>query len=299
MRYYFDSDTLFIRGSFRAVSNDTTNGIRSVSTLLIHSVPPGRSHEDPERELGNVASGAGIDHDFLGLLTTVHTDQLCVLQYDFITVFITAGIRGSGQEEDNNPFDIIICSTEGLEDSALHELILVAAGAETEAILASGCGMPGTAVDAIIAACEGPVRYESAGKLTGAGRRVREAILRGIQEAIQRQNNPGIGSLDRPAFFIFSRFKGEHWVEWTPETCTYFPCHFAGQRCDFCYCPFYPCRDETLGQWVESSTGGRVWNCARCTLLHEPAVADYVKKFPGAVLNELKLLRGRLSVKKD
>jgi len=299
MRYYLDSDTLFIRGSFRAVSNGITNGARSVSTLLIHSVPPGRSYEDPERELGFVASGAGIDHDFLGLLTTDPANQLCVLQYDFITVFITAGMKGNEDEENDCPFDIIVCSAEGLEESALLDIILVAAGAKTEAILAAGGGMSGTASDAIIAACEGPVKHESAGRLTEAGRRVREAVLQGIPEAIQRHNNTGTGSQDRPAFFIFSRFKGEHWVEWTPETCTYYPCHFAGQRCDFCYCPFYPCKDETLGQWVESSTGGRVWNCARCTLLHEPAVADYVKKFPGASLNELKRLRGRLPVKKD
>ena len=24
----------------------------------------------------------------------------------------------------------------------------------------------------------------------------------------------------------------------------------------------YPCKDETLGQWVESSNGKKVWNCA-------------------------------------
>jgi adenosylcobinamide hydrolase len=296
MRYYLDSDTLFIRGSFRAVSNSTINGIRSVSTLLIHSVPPGRSHEDPECELRNVASAAGIDHDFLGLLTNAPAPQLCVLQYDFITVFITADIRGSGHD---SQFDIVVYSAEGLADSAMLEMILVAAEAKTEAILAAGYGMSGPATDAIITAYEGPVKHQSAGRLTEAGRHVRETVLKGVVEAIRRHNNTGVEPQGRPAFFIFSRFKGEHWVEWAPESCPYFPCHFPGQRCDFCYCPFYPCKDETLGQWVESSTGGRVWNCARCTLLHEPAVADYVKKFHGASLNELKRLRGRLPLKND
>ena len=124
-----------------------------------------------------------------------------------------------------------------------------------------------------------------AGRNTEPGRRIREAVMHGIPEALrQRAKN---GGHDRPSFFIFSRFKGEHWVEWTPENCPYFPCHFPGQRCDFCYCPFYPCHDEDLGQWVESSNGKKVWNCARCTLLHEPAVADYLKQFPGASLKEL------------
>jgi len=299
MRYYLDSSTLFIRGSFRAVSNGITNGIRSVSTLLIHSVPPYRSHEDPERKLGFVASGAGIDHGFLGLLTIVPIDQLCVLQYDFVTVFITAGLKGCRPDEDDNPFDIIVYSAEGMEDSALLEMILVAAGAKTEALLASGRVISGIATDAIITACEGPVKHQSAGRMTDAGRRVREAVLHGVPEAVRRCEQANMAPQDRPAFFIFSRFKGEHWVEWTPESCPYFPCHFPGQRCDFCYCPFYPCKDENLGQWAESSAGGKIWNCARCTLLHEPAITDYIKRFPGASLRELKRLRDRFPVRKD
>jgi hypothetical protein len=38
-----------------------------------------------------------------------------------------------------------------------------------------------------------------------------------------------------------------HWVEWSPEGCPYYPCHFEGQQCDFCYCPLYPCLDTSLG----------------------------------------------------
>ncbi|MDD1719319.1 MAG: cysteine-rich small domain-containing protein, partial [Methanoregulaceae archaeon] len=86
-------------------------------------------------------------------------------------------------------------------------------------------------------------------------------------------------------------FGGEHWVEWNPEGCPYYPCHFEGQRCDYCYCPFYPCREEDLGQWVEGSGGGQVWNCSRCTLLHEPEVASYLKRNPEAALGELRAVR--------
>ncbi|MDD1670080.1 MAG: cysteine-rich small domain-containing protein, partial [Methanomicrobiales archaeon] len=91
-----------------------------------------------------------------------------------------------------------------------------------------------------------------------------------------------------PSIFVYSRYGGDHWVEWTPEGCPYYPCHFEGQRCDFCYCPLYPCLDLSLGQWVESRKGGRVWNCAGCTLLHTPEVAEYLKKHPEAGLSELK-----------
>jgi adenosylcobinamide hydrolase len=119
--------------------------------------------------------------------------------------------------------------------------------------------------------------------------RVREAVLYGLPEALKRHD--AAESSGTPSFFIFSRFKGEHWVEWTPQDCPYFPCHFPGQRCDFCYCPFYPCDDEELGEWTESSKGGKVWNCAHCTLLHEPQIADYLKKFPMASRHELQRLQ--------
>ncbi|MDP6613031.1 MAG: cysteine-rich small domain-containing protein, partial [Candidatus Hydrothermarchaeota archaeon] len=25
------------------------------------------------------------------------------------------------------------------------------------------------------------------------------------------------------------------------EKCEYYPCHFQGQDCTWCFCPFYPC----------------------------------------------------------
>jgi adenosylcobinamide hydrolase len=94
---------------------------------------------------------------------------------------------------------------------------------------------------------------------------------------------------------VFSRFQGDHWVEWIPEQCPYYPCHVPGQRCEFCYCPFYPCKDETLGQWVKStSKNGPVWNCSGCTLLHEPLITEYLLAHPEAPLAELKRKKGIL-----
>lgn len=60
-------------------------------------------------------------------------------------------------------------------------------------------------------------------------------------------------------------------------SCEYYPCHFSGQDCTFCFCPFYACEEErTGGKWIESSTGGQVWSCEHCTLLHRPKVARRV-----------------------
>lgn len=284
MRYYSDSSTLFIRGSFRAASTGLFGGIHSVSTIISHTVPERASHGSPEKELDFAAAGAGVSSDFFGLLTRVPVRQISVLQYDFITVFIATGLPENGNNNEAG-INIIVCSSEGLEDAALLESIMVATEAKTEALLASVYTTGGTPADAVIAACEGPVLHTRAGRNSEAGGRIRETVMHGIAESIRRikkTNEPG-----RQSFFIFSRFKGKHWVEWAPENCPYFPCHFPGQHCDFCYCPFYPCHDETLGQWVESSNEKKVWNCARCTLLHEPTVADYLKQFPGASLKEL------------
>ncbi|WP_456475510.1 cobyric acid synthase [Candidatus Pyrohabitans sp.] len=58
-------------------------------------------------------------------------------------------------------------------------------------------------------------------------------------------------------------------------SCEYYPCHFEGQDCTFCYCPFYPCEDtSTGGRWVISRrTSRRVWSCKRCHWIHRPDAA--------------------------
>ena len=286
MRYYTSNNTLFIRGSFRAASTGISKGVRCVTTLLNHTFPAGVDAADPERALDAVIAKNGLERNYLGLTTAVPPGQTCVHQYDFVTVFISADIRRKHPDEGGS-INIIIVSTQGMEDAALLEAIMVAAEAKAEALQGMDLPVTGIPRDAIIAACEGMDNacHHSSGRDTEAGRRIREAVLHGIPEAVRRHDN-GVQSF-RPAFFIFSRFKGEHWVEWTMENCPYYPCHFKGQSCDYCYCPFYPCHDESLGEWAESSGGGRVWNCARCLLLHEPEVAAYLKKFPGASRQEL------------
>lgn len=284
MRYTIENNTLFIRGSFRATGTVISGDIRSVSTIFYHSISPERAGIVPEKELEIVAARAGIGRDYVGLLTTVPLQNLCVLQYDFITVFITAGIR-SGTGGDFATINILTCSSQGLSDDALYETIHVATDAKSEALQGFGSGISSENTKSILAACEGAEEHQDAGRLTETGKRVYSAVRFGIQEVLKRFE--GAPQRGRPSFFIFSRFKGEHWIDWTPEDCAYFPCHFAGQRCDFCYCPLYPCNDESLGQWAESSNGRKVWNCSRCTLLHEPEVAEYLKQHPDALKGEL------------
>jgi adenosylcobinamide hydrolase len=283
MRYYFRGSTLFVRGRFRAVSTGTGGGLGTVSTLLNHTVPPEWEGADPLRDLSAVASRQGLPPDFFGLLTAVKMQHLCILQYDFVTVFISAGIHPGSC----GTINIIACSSQGMSDAALAGAIITATEAKSDALRARGYPFSGTPTDAAIVASEGPVVHQYAGILTEAGERIRAAVLFGVPEALQRHE--GIVARDAPSYFVFSRYGGEHWVDWLPEACPYYPCHFEGQRCEFCYCPFYPCEDESLGEWVESSSkNGPVWNCAGCTLLHKPGIADYLVKNPEASLRELK-----------
>ena len=275
MRYFLRKGTLFIRGIFRTACPATPDGVATASTLLIHSVPRGSRSALPETtELERAAEASGFLKDFAGFTTTNPINSLCIFQCDFITVFIAAGADPS----------VIIVSTQGLTDAALLQAAGTARHAVTDALAAAapaGHTPPGSRV---IIGGEGETVHDAADPESPAGSRIRAALLYGVPLSLQRAQKP---SPERPAFFIFSRFKGEHWVEWVPEDCPYYPCHFEGQRCDFCYCPLYPCADESLGQWTASSNGGKVWNCARCTMIHEPPVADYLKEHPEATKDEL------------
>ena len=64
-------------------------------------------------------------------------------------------------------------------------------------------------------------------------------------------------------------------------SCRYYPCHRGGlEDCTFCFCPFYPCGDEsTGGKWIK----GTSWSYEDCSWIHRTEVA-------GRVLKEMKRL---------
>lgn len=66
--------------------------------------------------------------------------------------------------------------------------------------------------------------------------------------------------------------------------CEFYPCHYDGQYCDFCYCPFYPCGDSsTGGQWIK---GKNVWNCKDCLWVHEEEAVNCIRKPLEEILEE-------------
>jgi hypothetical protein len=66
--------------------------------------------------------------------------------------------------------------------------------------------------------------------------------------------------------------------------CKYHPCHFSGQDCSFCYCPFYPCLNYDFGGELKVTENGYLWDCQNCWWIHEIGnVEDVIfslSKFP-------------------
>ena len=284
MKYYLRNSTLFIRGAFRAASTGPLGGIGNVSTLLVcRAVKPSGTAD--EQVIENRVSAEGLPREYFGLVTDSAIGHLCVLQYDFISVFIFGRpVAEPGGTSDT--VHIVIYSGEGFSDAALLGAIMTGAEAKSEVLSAAGHGCSGAPGDRMIVASEGAVIHADSDSGTEAGKRIRECVRFGMSRT-SREAGPG----KRPALYVFSRFGEGHFAEWTPEQCPYYPCHFEGQRCDYCYCPFYPCGDEELGQYVTGSNGREVWNCSRCGLLHTPRIADYLKRNPEASVKELKKLK--------
>ncbi|MBQ2763366.1 MAG: hypothetical protein IJF47_06660 [Candidatus Methanomethylophilaceae archaeon] len=60
------------------------------------------------------------------------------------------------------------------------------------------------------------------------------------------------------------------------RSCEYYPCHYDGQDCTFCYCPFYPCHDTRFGEMIKTKKLGDVWSCSPCLMIHDEDVCKFV-----------------------
>ena len=73
--------------------------------------------------------------------------------------------------------------------------------------------------------------------------------------------------------------------------CEFYPCHWDGQYCDFCYCPFYPCGDSsTGGEWIK---GKDIWNCKECTWPHQKEVVECIRGPIEEVLEDVDDLKAK------
>lgn len=291
MRYYLTDSSLLVRGRFHACSTGPGGGVREVTTLLNHTV----SHEfsgDPETTIQRESHRNGLFGPVFGLLTAVPVRTLCITRYDRVTCFITAGAthpdQDSSGKETSPPtagtINIICCISGGMADQGLLDAIITITEAKALSLFRRGEKFAGTVTDAVIVASEGPGESEYAGSATETGRFIHEAVFFGVDNALRTYEE----QKQSPSLYVHSSIGGNRWIEWVQQGCPYYPCHFKGQRCDFCYCPLYPCNDERLGEWSTSSTGRKIWSCAPCTLNHQPAVVRHLRRNPEASLSELK-----------
>jgi hypothetical protein len=78
---------------------------------------------------------------------------------------------------------------------------------------------------------------------------------------------------ERTIIDLFSAFEGAYGPSFE---CKYYPCHFSGQDCTFCYCPFYPCLNYDMGGEIKVSDGNFVWSCVDCWQIHDKKFAEEV-----------------------
>lgn len=63
------------------------------------------------------------------------------------------------------------------------------------------------------------------------------------------------------------------------EKCPWYKCHERLETCNMCYCAFYPCEDEALGEYIISSKGSKVWSCMHCSWAHDEKTVDALREF--------------------
>lgn len=313
MRYYLRKNTLIIRGNFRAASNGVNGGLSDVRTLFNITIPQGFS-ENAAEYIERVSARNGFLSPHFGLLTAVPMNNLCIAQYDYITAFVTTAVS-----DRNRTINIIVTSSRPLTDAALLGAMMTVTEAKMKIVTERKLPSTALSTDAIIVAAEKRTRLPSAqqspdteyapaefaGPLTDVGMRITKAVSHALTEAFVRFDtylltNWGVSrgwataptatlmKRKRPSFFIYSRYGGEHWNEWVPEGCPYYPCHkYAEQMCDFCYCPLYPCRDTEFSEEIDTPNG-KIWSCMDCSFIHNPAVVAHLKANPEARMAELK-----------
>jgi adenosylcobinamide hydrolase len=279
MRYYLDDTTLFLRGHFTVAIQHDPALLMTVPLVMIRVISAEEKDQSRVEEL--TAARAGMVGPVYTLFSAGRISTAAVARCDQVTAFAHAGPSSVSV--------VIVSNQAGL---GLLAWIREIARAAIDGVLEEA-GTPGYRVEVTAATEE---RTESLAG-TDLDEQVTAAVSEATGTALLRRSlslPKDQTALSRPAFSIYSRFGGNHWVTWQPEGCPYYPCHMKGQSCRYCYCPFYPCNDDELGQQVIASSGKTVWNCSGCTLVHEPAVADYLQENPMASLNELKQVHRRL-----
>jgi adenosylcobinamide hydrolase len=305
MHYYVADRTLVIRGDFDGISTGVNGGRKKVGAVINHQVDSDFNHDDPTIYLDEVAARLRVEKPYFGFLTAVYMENLCVVRDPFLTAFVTAGISNPCHDPSMpGTINILLIVHGSMSEGALAGAIITATEAKAKALFDMGFGFTGTTTDAMAVlaeerhttVCE-PAFYEYSGTMTSIGQSIYRCVKKGVEEGIKRQH-PAVGDENhRSRLFVYAvGDSGPYWIGYPNERqgkgkCDYYPCHFEGQDCTYCYCPLYPCEDSELGEWIKSSRGYPVWTCKDCTLLHRKKAVEHLVKHPEAGTKELKALK--------
>jgi len=298
MRYFLRDNAFVIRGRFtallsgRAGTADDKDPLH-ISTVIASYLPGAQTTEEQKSIFDDFLRRNGYDTDAVRLVVTAPAENFRVFAYDGIMVFIHTETSGPAHRPDEgpDPVTVIVSSREPFPKAGLEILLDTAAEARDQTFTAAGLDAPDPETNTILVCCETQVESpDEEERIARAQTLVSETVAYGISRIWTKPGNTPKRTLP---FSIHSSIGGDRWTEWNPKGCPYYPCHpsCTNQRCDFCYCPLYPCGDESLGKWLERENGGKIWSCEGCTLVHEPNVADYLHLHPEASVEELKTVR--------
>ncbi len=290
--------SLVVKGDFDGLSTGINGGRRRVNAVINHEVGKDFDHPDPVAYMDAVASKLGVECPCFYFLTAVYMENLCVVRDQQVTAFVTAGVSNPCQVP--GTINVVLVVHGRMSEGALASAIITATEAKAKALFEMGFDFTGTTTDAVAVLGEelktdvcGPVFFEYSGTGTDIGESIYRCVKKGVEEGIKRQHAL-INDSHRSRLFVYavSDEKGPYWIEYPREECgkecPYYPCHFEGQDCTYCYCPLYPCEDPELGEWIRSRRGYPVWTCKDCVLLHKKKAVDYLAKHPEAGTKELK-----------
>ena len=196
MQYYVKDRTLIIKGNFEAVSTGLNGGRERVNYLFNKQVPRTFNPPSPQEFIKEEALKLGIEETYFGLLTAVNIEYLQVIEDDYLTAFITAGVsNGSEFRAEVGTINIILISKKGLSETALLGAIITATEAKGLALLEKGYTFLGTNTDAVIVAYEtGPTSgFENeknkeipyAGSSTEFGKKITETVIKGVKAGLE------------------------------------------------------------------------------------------------------------------
>ncbi|AAM05033.1 adenosylcobinamide amidohydrolase [Methanosarcina acetivorans] len=196
MRYYVKDNNLIIEGYFEAVSTGLNGGRAQVNYLFNKQVPRTFNPPDPQGFVKEEALKLSFDAAYFGLLTAVKMEYLQVIEDDYLTVFITAGVsNGSEFRAKIGTINIILISKVRLSETALLGAIITATEAKGLALLEKGYTFLGTNTDAVVVAYEtgsGPDHENKekqeipyAGSSTEFGKKITKAVMRGVKTGLE------------------------------------------------------------------------------------------------------------------